>query len=485
MNTRNLNNSRPLDVYRWSDFPEVNNFVDNIFSNYFSDFTNKKTKKHLKVILLDLYLCWLEDEEKSLGVGMSNSSYDFRSRYNSLHLSNHMILVVRRLYDRGLIGLWKGAEWSGKTTRVWASESLVKAFQEAAIDQFMVVSHEDRETVILRDNEKKLIEYRDDELTETDAAKVQKMRELLKEYNDALHNTFIDIPTLDEGYIENLKSGRDEVRHSISHHHKFVYRVFNNGSFSQGGRFYGGWWQNIPKAYRKDIFIDDQSTVEIDFKAIHIKLLYAQLGLEIDEELRGDDAYTIEIPFTDDDEEARQIGKMLLLICINAKDEYSALKAFRSGLVNLGYGKVGLKDKDLTPLIQSLKDKHPKIQSSFCSNAGIHLMNIDAEIAALVLEDCLYFNLLPLIIHDSFIINSLEEEQLRQFMNDAVTRVVSSTSVQTSLIKNNDLYASEFRAEEIERIKTTRYKHNLNIWNKLERSRKLYYYEGFIPELDE
>ena len=39
--------------------------------------------------------------------------------------------------------------------------------------------------------------------------------------------------------------------------------------------------------------------------------------------------------------------------------------------------------------------------------------------------------------------------------------------------------------EEIERIKTTRYKHNLNIWNKLERSRKLNYYEGFIPELDE
>ena len=38
-------------------------------------------------------------------------------------------------------------------------------------------------------------------------------------------------------------------------------------------------------------------------------------------------------------------------------------------------------------------------------------------------------------------------------MNDAVTRVVSSTSVQTSLIKNNNLYASEFRAEEIERIK--------------------------------
>ena len=109
-------------------------------------------------------------------------------------------------------------------------------------------------------------------------------------------------------------------------------------------------------------------------------------------------------------------------------------------------------------------------------NGILSIMKLSASSSSHSLGN-LYFNHLPLNIHDSFIINSLEEEQLRQFMNDAVTRVVSSTSVQTSLIKNNDLYASVFmEQEELERIKTTRYKHNLKIWNKLGRSRKINYY---------
>ena len=415
---------------------------------------------------------------------MSNSFYNYRSRYNALHLSNHMLAVVRRLHERGLIGLWKGSEWSGKTTRIWASESLVKAFQDAALNEFMVHTHEDKETIILRDMKKKPLEYRDKELPAAEAAKVTSMRQQLKEYNEALFNTFIDIPTLEKGYIESLGSRRDDVRHSISHHHKRVYRVFNNSSFYQGGRFYGSWWQNIPKRYRKDIFIDDQSTVEVDYKSIHIMILYAKLGLDLDEEIKGEDAYTINIPFTNDEEEARRLGKQLLLICVNAKDEKAAIKAFRSLLVDEGYGKqaVSLKDKDLLPLIQLLKDKHPKIQDSFCSGAGIYLMNLDAEIASLVLDECLYINILPLIIHDSFIVKTFDEYVLRQLMTQAVKSVVTATNVKVSLTKNEDLYLSEFvETEELDTLKTSRYKHRLNLWSKQGRARKQYHENETIP----
>ena len=477
MTVRDLNNSRPLDVHRWSDYPEVNSFVDVIHAEHFSDIPHKKTKTHLKVILLDLYLCWLEDEEKSLGVGMSNSFYNARSRYNSLHLSNHTIHVVYRLEERGLIGLWKGSEWSGKTTRIWASETLVKAFLDAALNEFMIHTHENKETIILRDTNKEPVEYKDDELPAAQAAKVTSMRQQLKEYNEALFNTFIEIPTLEKGFIENLKSGRDEVRHSISHHHKHVYRVFNNSSFDQGGRFYGGWWQNIPKRYRKDIFIEDQPTVEVDYKSLHIMLLYAKLGLDMDEELKGEDAYTINIPFTRDDEEARRLGKELLLRSVNAKDEKATLNTFRNFLVNEGYGKqaVSLKNEDLLPLIQALRDKHPKIRDSFCSGAGIHLMNLDSEIASIVLDDCLQANILPLIIHDSFIVNSFDEYVLRQIMKEAVKTVVSAADVKMSLTKNEDIYLSGFlETEERDRLRTTRYKHRLNLWSKQGRTRRQY-----------
>ena len=55
MNRNDYEHSRLLDVHRWSDHPEVNAFVDDIFNTYFKQKT-KIRKKHLKVVLLDLYV---------------------------------------------------------------------------------------------------------------------------------------------------------------------------------------------------------------------------------------------------------------------------------------------------------------------------------------------------------------------------------------------------------------------------------------------
>ena len=140
MSDRDWNNSRPLDVHRWSDYGEVNRLVDQLMANQFADFTHKKTRNHVKVLLLDLYVCWLEDPEKSLGVGLSNRSYKSRSRYNALHISNLMIEVVHRFVEAGLAGIWKGSEGAGKTSRIWATDILITQFKQAALDSFMVLT---------------------------------------------------------------------------------------------------------------------------------------------------------------------------------------------------------------------------------------------------------------------------------------------------------------------------------------------------------
>ena len=50
-------NSRPLYVHKWSEYSEVNRFIDEIFKHLSSFNGNTKiTKKLLKVLLLDLYM---------------------------------------------------------------------------------------------------------------------------------------------------------------------------------------------------------------------------------------------------------------------------------------------------------------------------------------------------------------------------------------------------------------------------------------------
>ena len=37
-----IENSRPLDVWKWSDFPEINTFVKEVYSKYFTDLYTRK-----------------------------------------------------------------------------------------------------------------------------------------------------------------------------------------------------------------------------------------------------------------------------------------------------------------------------------------------------------------------------------------------------------------------------------------------------------
>ena len=64
-----LNYSRPLDVHRWSKHPEVNSLMDKIYSSLPHISGNKTIrKKHLKVLLLDLYVAWCTDPDLKLAI---------------------------------------------------------------------------------------------------------------------------------------------------------------------------------------------------------------------------------------------------------------------------------------------------------------------------------------------------------------------------------------------------------------------------------
>ena len=108
------------------------------------------------------------------------------------------------------------------------------------------------------------------------------MRLAVQQYNKLLEKTFIDIQSVDKPARIELPEGKKRRRSNrrvfvnITHHDKFVRRIFNNKSFSDGGRFYGGWWQRIDSNFRKDIRMNNSPTVEIDYSALHVILAYSE-----------------------------------------------------------------------------------------------------------------------------------------------------------------------------------------------------------------
>ena len=82
---------------------------------------------------------------------------------------------------------WQDPDGKSYLTRIWAAEQLTQMFMDAAFGYFDIGYPENRATVILRDENKRNIEYED-------TAETRRMHDLLVRYNRLLERTFVDTP---------------------------------------------------------------------------------------------------------------------------------------------------------------------------------------------------------------------------------------------------------------------------------------------------
>ena len=78
-----------------------------------------------------------------------------------------------------------------------------------------------------------------------------------------------DLPIKNDDYLELQESLMLEGDKSpIDFSKRILTRIFSNGRFDHGGRFYRAWWHNVPKEYRKYITIDGKRTCEYDYSQL-------------------------------------------------------------------------------------------------------------------------------------------------------------------------------------------------------------------------
>ena len=437
---RDYSYSRVLDVHIWSDYPEVNDFINLIYDAYFSNQNGKKSiaKKHIKIVLLDLYVAWLDDPDLCIAVNMTRDFYSKNfgtdaTRYNELNISAKTIHVVNTLKDKGLVGYKRGVEaqegyGSGFVSRIWAEPKLISMFERSALNQFMIYSHYDREMLVLRDEDKNDINYADTEETES-------QRLVVQQYNAILERTFIDIGSANSPRLEiekNKGSKSQDKPHyvHILHKEKFTHRVFNNSSWDEGGRFYGGFWQRIGQDYREQILINNEETVELDFSSLHPVLAYVQAGVDYWKE-HDIGPYDISVNGIEDAKVSREVIKKLFLLALNAKDQTTLFKAFRSEfdyslLDGLEYS---FTDDALGAILDSIKARHTKIADQIATGAGTVLMNLDSRIVEFVIQRFLDNNSVVLSVHDSFIVIERHRDRLLAAMKDAWVFVTEQTEI--------------------------------------------------------
>jgi hypothetical protein len=300
----------------------------------------------------------------------------------------------------------------------------------------MVTSPPNRECIILREKlEDEDGDTKQEDIPYEDTDETVRMRAELMAYNKLLAATDIRLSETPVGATRP-----EGPMPKVDLTNKFVRRIFANGSWEEGGRFYGGWWQtlrnkklpnNRPGAWRSQILINGSPTAELDYSGLHVVLLYALEGIDYWTEINRD-PYQLE--GYEQSDRMRDFLKLVLLCCLFANSRDTAIKAIRSKLYehkdgywrkSKDYGWVADEGLDLGALVDAFAESHPRIsQKYFYSNHSTRLQRLDSKIAERVIKKFTDQAIPILAIHDSFLIEQLKLGQLFTAMALNIDEVV-------------------------------------------------------------
>ncbi|MAI76135.1 MAG: hypothetical protein CBC25_02915 [Pelagibacteraceae bacterium TMED65] len=185
--------SRPLDIQRNTDL----GIIDNCITNFSGDTYSELFKRHLRLLVLELYFSWSESSSQFLTVSMSKRGYNCKSRYNPNRISSYLIRIVNYLRDNKYIEVYPGF-YDSKTrksrrTRIRPSEFLINHFQRIKDFKNENYNHLKREFMFVYDKNN-LFEYKD-------TYESGEIRGIMKYYNTLISKTLFDIPTYENNYL--------------------------------------------------------------------------------------------------------------------------------------------------------------------------------------------------------------------------------------------------------------------------------------------
>ena len=244
----------------------------------------------MNIILLNLFKAWSINPDMTVGIMRKKSYWDGKNKsYVNPRLSYRNIVnaLDYLMASDWLIEVQKGQQGfygnHGISTRYRASGKLLDLFLESPIENIQLTYDNERPSVILRGKKPKKTKANPSprgKLIEYDVDKnITSMMAKAKQINFELWRTDIGLYlTHDEAKVLHEKMGQTQAM-GLHQERKFLTRIFNE-NFESGGRFFGGFWQEMPREYRSRLTIANCMVAEQDYSSIHFSILYKKEGTE-------------------------------------------------------------------------------------------------------------------------------------------------------------------------------------------------------------
>jgi len=310
--------------------------------------------------------------------------------------------LVKGTFDRSN----KNKKQKNKRSRIRATVKLIELFENHFKLSFKDIGfHPNSEPIVMKgpkqkDKTKPLIKYWDTPRTIDD-------RKLIRAYNKFIQEQEVIFPWSPSRFIPDLI---------------YTTRVFSNGSWDEGGRLFGGEFQNLPKENRSKITINSQPVCEIDISSCHAVMAFAEVGIDWFA-ANNCDLYE----FNKAGDWPRDVVKRAFSIMLNVDNEKSAIKALVREATDEHWSH-SCKQVDRPGwyhhLIADMKKAYPEIAANFCKARGMHYMRQEGEIALMVIQDCLNCSIPVLTLHDSYIASREHSNFIQQSVSRAFKLLV-------------------------------------------------------------
>lgn len=357
-------------------------------------------RNSLNMLLANLALAAFNrvDPERFVAISFNVNDY-----VGTVHSSTALARIRDGLAGLGLIegqqgyrNTRDGVVRHARRTRLRPSAALRALFKTYGLTRNDIGWSERRDIIILRQANPSV---------EQEPSDVRASRTVLAELNSHLAAARILLPP--EGWARITARYRtniddQEERLTAGEESTQLYRIFK-GDWQNGGRLYGGWWINLPKAERRLLTLDGLPVIERDYARLHPTLLFARHG-----KVLKHDIYRV-VGF--EGPEVRELGKRTFNRLINRKSS----KPHRLMASALDIAQLPA-DKSFSSYVTAFTEQLGPVAQWFGSGEGLRLQREDSDLAIAVLTRLLDANVMALPVHDSFIVSQRDEATLAHVM---------------------------------------------------------------------
>lgn len=341
-------------------------------------------KRQIEAIVCEAVHRYLTGANKRIAISLSNRHLGRKDAQSNI-LNNTISQNLKNLSSpvMAFLELQAGDRNEGQVTTFWAGKRLITRIKERRL------SYND----LMLEHSKNVIELRDKKVEGQSKGKLIRYEEtpLTRQYRDEIEQINAFLREADICYQGNkdIDDSRVELK-----------RIFNNGSFEEGGRLYGGFWISMNTEDLREVTIDDEWVVALDYGQMAVRLAYSLAKAPI----HFEDGYLIPRR-----EWAREATKKLINIMLNSPDtkNWSVPKKVRDYF----------KDQDVQKrLIEEIKSFHKPIEHLFGKPNGMKFMFLESEILIDVLLELNSQGVVALPIHDGLLVKPSQQNIAKQVM---------------------------------------------------------------------